>query len=115
MGLMAVGLGSLQFVLDKGERDDWLASHFIEAFTAAAVIGLLAFIVWEMREQNPVLNLRLLKNRNLAVSNLLMFTLGAVLYGSTVLIPQFLQNVLGYTASTRRLWRSLPEASSSWP
>jgi DHA2 family multidrug resistance protein len=51
-----------------------------------------------MREQNPVLNLRLLKNRNLVVSNLLMFTLGAVLYGSTVLIPQFLQNVLGYTA-----------------
>jgi DHA2 family multidrug resistance protein len=59
---------------------------------------LLAFIVWEMYEQNPVLNLRLLKNRNLAVSNLLMFTLGGVLYGTTVLIPQFLQTVLGYTA-----------------
>ena len=98
LGLIAVGLGALQVVLDKGQRDDWLASHFIQIFTAAAVIGLLAFIVWEMREPNPVLNLRLLKNRNLAVSNLLMFTLGAVLYGTTVLIPQFLQTVMGYTA-----------------
>ena len=76
LGLIAVGLGALQVVLDKGQRDDWLASHFIQLFTAAAVIGLVAFIVWEMREANPVLNLRLLKNRNLAVSNLLMFTLG---------------------------------------
>ena len=59
LALIAVGLGALQVVLDKGQRDDWLASHFIQAFTAAAVIGLLAFIVWEMREQNPVLNLRL--------------------------------------------------------
>jgi DHA2 family multidrug resistance protein len=98
LALIAVGLGALQVVLDKGQREDWLASHFIQIFTAAAVIGLLAFIIWEMYEKNPVLNLRLLKNRNLAVSNLLMFTLGAVLYGSTVLIPQFLQNVLGYTA-----------------
>jgi MFS transporter, DHA2 family, multidrug resistance protein len=98
LALIAVGLGALQVVLDKGQREDWLASHFIQVFTAATVIGLVSFIVWEMREPNPVLNLRLLKNRNLAVSNLLMFTLGAVLYGSTVLIPQFLQTVLGYTA-----------------
>jgi MFS transporter, DHA2 family, multidrug resistance protein len=98
LGLIAVGLGALQVVLDKGQREDWLASHFIQISTATAVLGLLAFILWELREKNPVLNLRLLKNRNLAVSNLLMFTLGAVLYGSTVLIPQFLQTLLGYTA-----------------
>jgi DHA2 family multidrug resistance protein len=98
LALIAVGLGALQVVLDKGQREDWLASHFIQVFTAAAVLGLLAFILWELREQNPVLNLRLLKNRNFAVSNLLMFTLGAVLYGSTVLIPQFLQSLMGYTA-----------------
>jgi len=93
-----VGLGALQVVLDKGQREDWMASHFIQIFTALAVVGLLAFIVWEWREQHPILNLRLLKNRNLAVSSVLMFTLGWVLYGSTVLIPQFLETVLGYTA-----------------
>ena len=60
--------------------------------------GCSAFIVWELREQHPILNLRLLKNRNFAVSNVLMFTLGLVLYGTTVLIPQFLQTVMGYTA-----------------
>ena len=98
LGLIAVGLGALQVVLDKGQREDWLASHFIQLFTAVTVVGLAAFIVWELREQNPVLNLRLFKNRNFAVSNLLMFTLGAVLYGTTVLIPQFLQTVMGYTA-----------------
>jgi MFS transporter, DHA2 family, multidrug resistance protein len=98
LGLIAVGLGALQVVLDKGQREDWLASHFIQIFSAAAVVGLLAFILWELREQNPVLNLRLLRNRNFAVSNLLMFTLGAVLYGTTVLIPQFLETVMGYTA-----------------
>jgi len=98
LGLIAVGLGALQVVLDKGEREDWLSSHFIQLFTLVTVVGLLAFLIWELREKNPVLNLRLFKNRNFAVSNLLMFTLGAVLYGSTVLIPQFLQTVLGYTA-----------------
>jgi DHA2 family multidrug resistance protein len=98
LALIAVGLGALQVVLDKGQREDWLASHFIQISTTVAVVGLLGFIVWEMREKNPVLNLRLLKNRNFAVSNLLMFTLGAVLYGTTVLIPQFLETVMGYTA-----------------
>jgi DHA2 family multidrug resistance protein len=98
LALIAVGLGALQVVLDKGQRDDWLASHFIQIFSTVAVVGLLGFILWEMREKNPVLNLRLLKNRNFAVSNLLMFTLGAVLYGTTVLIPQFLETVMGYTA-----------------
>ena len=98
LSLIAVGLGALQVVLDKGQRDDWFGSHFIQIFTAVTVVSLLGFIVWEWREQHPILNLRLLKNRNFAVSNLLMFTLGAVLYGTTVLIPQFLQTVMGYTA-----------------
>ncbi len=98
LALIAVGLGALQVVLDKGQREDWFASHLIQIFSAFTVVGLLGFLIWEWREQHPILNLRLLKNRNFAVSNLLMFTLGAVLYGSTVLIPQFLQNVMGYTA-----------------
>ena len=98
LGLIAVGLGALQVVLDKGQRDDWFGSHFIQIFTVITVVGLLGFVFWELREPQPILNLRLLKNRNFAVSNLLMFTLGFVLYGTTVLIPQFLQTVLGYTA-----------------
>jgi DHA2 family multidrug resistance protein len=98
LALVAVGLGALQVVLDKGQREDWFASHFIQICTTVTVVALVGFIVWEWREKNPVLNLRLLKNRNFAVSNLLMFTLGAVLYGTTVLIPQFLETVMGYTA-----------------
>jgi DHA2 family multidrug resistance protein len=98
LALVAVGLGALQVVLDKGQREDWFASHFIQIFTALTVVGLIGFVIWEWREPNPVLNLRLLKNPNFAVSNVLMFTLGWVLYGSTVLIPQFLQTVMGYTA-----------------
>ena len=98
LSLIAVGLGALQVVLDKGQREDWLASHFIQVFSFLTVVALIGFVVWEMREQHPILNLRLLKNRNFAVSNILMFTLGFVLYGTTVLIPQFLQTVLGYTA-----------------
>jgi DHA2 family multidrug resistance protein len=98
LGLITVGLGALQVVLDKGQREDWLASHFIQIFSFLTIAGLLGFIVWELREPHPILELRLLKNRNFAVGNLLMFTLGAVLYGTTVLIPQFLQTIMGYTA-----------------
>jgi DHA2 family multidrug resistance protein len=98
LSLIAVGLGALQVILDKGQREDWFSSHFIQIFTTICVGALLGFVVWEWREPNPILNLRLLKNRNFAVSNVLMFTLGWVLYGSTVLIPQFLQTVMGYTA-----------------
>jgi DHA2 family multidrug resistance protein len=98
LSLIAVGLGALQVVLDKGQREDWFASHFIQIFTAVCVVALVSFVVWEWREPHPILNLRLLGNRNFAVSNVLMFTLGWVLYGSTVLIPQFLQTVMGYTA-----------------
>jgi len=98
LSLIAVGLGALQVVLDKGQREDWLASHFIQIFSAVTVVGLVGFIVWEWHEPHPILNLRLLKSRNFAVSNVLMFTLGAVLYGSTVLIPQFLETVMGYSA-----------------
>jgi DHA2 family multidrug resistance protein len=98
LGLVTVGLGALQVVLDKGQEDDWFGSPLIVVFTVVAVLGLLAFIIWEWREQHPVVNLRLFKNRGFAISNILMFCLGATLYGTTVLIPQFLQVLMGYTA-----------------
>src|SRR5580693_5791400 len=98
IGLISLGLGSMQIVLDKGQRDDWLSSGFIRVFFALMVIGLIAGIVWEWRHKEPVVDLKMLKDRNFAISTIAMFFLGFVLYSSTVLIPQFLQEMLGYTA-----------------
>lgn len=98
IGLISLGLGSMQIVLDKGQREDWLSSGFIRIFLALMVFGLLAGVFWELREKDPVVDVRMLKNRNFAVSTVAMFFLGFVLYASTVLIPQFLQQLLGYTA-----------------
>jgi MFS transporter, DHA2 family, multidrug resistance protein len=98
IGLLSLGLGSMQIILDKGQREDWLASNFIRFFLVTMVIGLIAGIIWEWREKEPVVDLRMLANRNFAIATIAMFFLGFVLYASTVLIPQFLQQLLGYTA-----------------
>jgi DHA2 family multidrug resistance protein len=98
IGLISLGLGSMQIILDKGQREDWLSSNFIVCFFVLMIIGIVAGIFWELREKEPVVDLRMLKNRNFALSTLAMFFLGFVLYSSTVLIPQFLQQLLGYTA-----------------
>jgi len=98
IGLISLGLGSMQIILDKGQRDDWLSSNFIRVFFVLMLIGLVAGIIWELREKEPVVDLRMLKNRNFAIATVAMFFLGFVLYASTVLIPQFLQQLLGYTA-----------------
>ncbi len=98
IGLISLGLGSMQIILDKGQREDWLSSNFIVCFFVLMIIGIVAGIIWELREKEPVVDLRMLKDRNFAVSTLAMFFLGFVLYSSTVLIPQFLQELLGYTA-----------------
>ncbi len=97
-GLIALALGSLEVVLDKGQEDDWFSSRFIVFFAITATVALAVFLVYEWQQEHPILDLRLFKNRNFAVSSLLMLTLGAVLYGSVVLIPQFAQTVMGYTA-----------------
>jgi len=98
-GFLVLGLGSLQYVLDRGQEDDWFGSSAIIVSTIGAVAGLLSFVLWELRQQDPLTDLRLLKNRNFAMSNVLMFMLGFVLLGSTQLIPQFVQTLLGYTAT----------------
>lgn len=98
IGLISLGLGSMQIILDKGQREDWLASRFIQVFFVLMLVGILAGIIWELREKNPVVDLKMLKDRNFAISTLAMFFLGFVLYSSTVLIPQFLQQLMGYTA-----------------
>jgi MFS transporter, DHA2 family, multidrug resistance protein len=96
---IALGLGFLQIVLDKGERDDWFASGFIRSCSLIAAAGLILAIYWELRQKNPVVDLSLLRNRNFGISSFLMFMVGVVLLGSTVLIPQYLQLVMGYSAT----------------
>jgi DHA2 family multidrug resistance protein len=103
LGLVAVAFGALQIILDKGQEDDWFHSPMIVIFTMAMVICMLSMVVWELAHPNPIVNIRLLRNPNFAVSTALMFTLGAVLYGTTVLIPLFLQTLMGYDAQTAGL------------
>jgi MFS transporter, DHA2 family, multidrug resistance protein len=98
LGLLGVGLGFLQVVLDKGQREDWFASDFIVTFAVISAAALLAVILWELWVRDPIVDIRLLKDRNFLLANVLMFMLGFVLYSSTVLIPIFLQTLLGYTA-----------------
>jgi len=101
-GLLAAGFGSLEFILDKGQEDDWFSSGTIMFFTALCVISLVTLIVWEIHEirikKRPILNLTLFKRRTFAIPFVLMFVLGFTLYGTTVLIPQMVQTLLGYTA-----------------
>ncbi len=99
IGLLSLGLGSLQIVLDKGQREDWFASNFILVFTALMVLGLAAAIVWELRQREPVVDLRMLGEKNFLLATFAMFFLGFVLYGSTVMLPLFLQTLLGYPAT----------------
>ncbi|MGO9260371.1 MAG: DHA2 family efflux MFS transporter permease subunit [Bryobacteraceae bacterium] len=97
-GLLATGLGSLEVVLDQGQREDWLGSHFIVAFGVVMLVCLVSVVLWELRQRQPVIDFRILKERNYMLSTVSMLVLGFVLYGSTALLPLFLQTLLGYTA-----------------
>ena len=99
-GLLAVGVGFLQIVLDKGQEDDWFGSNFILTLTVISIICLVSLIVWELVVKEPILDFRLFKNVNFANSSLMMFMVGAASFSTTVLMPQFLQNLLGYTAES---------------
>ncbi|HEY3973224.1 MAG TPA: DHA2 family efflux MFS transporter permease subunit [Candidatus Sulfotelmatobacter sp.] len=98
LGFVALGLGALQIVLDKGQRDDWFESHFILTLTIIAVSALIFVAIWEWRHKDPIIDLHLFRDRTFGVSNLLMFMLGFALLGSTLLLPLFSQTLLGYTA-----------------
>jgi MFS transporter, DHA2 family, multidrug resistance protein len=98
LGLVSLGVGCLQLVLDKGQELDWFGSHWITALTVTAVVVLVAWVIWEWRHPHPIVELRLLKKRNFAAAVFFMFVLGMVLYGTTVLIPQYLQLLMGYSA-----------------
>ena len=98
LGLIAVGLGTLEYVLDKGQEEDWFNSHSIFIFATVAAVSLVSFVLWEWKQEHPVVEVRLFRDRNFAVSNLMMMVLGMALYGSTVLLPLYLQVWMGYSA-----------------
>ena len=98
LGLLSVGLGFGQVVLDKGQRDDWFGSQFIVWSTVISILGLIGTVLWELRQDQPMVNLRLFANRNFATATFMMFALGLVLYGTTVLLPVMVQSLMGYTA-----------------
>jgi MFS transporter, DHA2 family, multidrug resistance protein len=98
LGLVALGIGTLQMVLDKGQELDWFASHYILGGTFIASILLMVWVWWEWRHPHPIVDLRLLKSRNLSAAMMSMVLLGAVLYGTTTLLPEFLQTLIGYSA-----------------
>lgn len=96
--LLVVGIGGLQFVLDRGQREDWFSSPVIMRVTAAAVLALVLLVIHELRTRDPVVDLRVLRHRTFAVAVLVMFVISIAFYGIIVLSPLFTQILLGYTA-----------------
>jgi DHA2 family multidrug resistance protein len=98
LGLIALGLGTLQVVLDKGQRDDWFESNLILILSVISAVALIFLVFWEWKQKDPVVDLHLFRERTFASANMLMFMLGFALLGSTLLLPLFMQTLLGYTA-----------------
>jgi DHA2 family multidrug resistance protein len=96
IGMLAVGIGALQIVLDKGQEDDWFSSRFITSLAIIATLTLVGLVVHELTAEEPIVDLRVFKERSYAVGVFLMTVVGFVLYGSMVLLPVMLQTLLGY-------------------
>ncbi|HTC61506.1 MAG TPA: DHA2 family efflux MFS transporter permease subunit [Candidatus Saccharimonadales bacterium] len=103
IALLTLGVGALQILLDKGQEDDWFGSHFITTLIITSAVCLLALVIWEWFQRAPIIDVRLFRNFNFASANLMMFTLGIVLFASLVLMPLFLQSLMGYTAQVAGL------------
>ena len=98
IALLTLGVGALQVMLDKGQEDDWFGSSFIVTLAVTAAVCLLSLLVWEWFHKTPIIDVRLFRNRNFLSANVMMFMLGLLLFGSIVMMPQFLQTNMGYTA-----------------
>ena len=96
--LVAIGLGSLEFVLDEGQRNDWFGSNLILSFALAAAFCLIALVLWELMRDDPIVDIRLLGQRQFGACFLLMLGTGAIVIATTQILPQFVQTELGYTA-----------------
>jgi MFS transporter, DHA2 family, multidrug resistance protein len=98
LSLIVLGLGSLQYVLDKGQREDWFSSHVIVAFAVVAGLCIVGAVLWEWSHPRPVVDVKLFRTKNFGLAFGMMLMLGALLFGTTVLLPLFLQTLLGWTA-----------------
>ena len=103
VSLLVLGVGSLQVMLDKGQEDDWFGSHFILTLAILAAVGLVSLVIWEWFHHSPIIDVHLFKNFNFLGANFMMFVLGIALFSSLVLMPLFLQTLLGYTAESAGL------------
>jgi DHA2 family multidrug resistance protein len=98
IAFLTVGVGALQVLLDKGQEDDWFGSRFITTLVVVSAVSLISLVVWEWFQKAPIIDVRMFKNFNFAGSSLMMFMLGVLLFSSLVLMPLFLQTLLGYTS-----------------
>jgi MFS transporter, DHA2 family, multidrug resistance protein len=98
IALITLASGALEVTLDRGQIDDWFGSGFITTMIALAVLGWIGTVVWELYVKEPIIDFRLLKNRNFAIAGVLFFIFGIGLFGTTTLIPQMLQSLYGYRA-----------------
>lgn len=101
--LLALGVGALQIMLDKGQEDDWFGSHFILTLAIVAGVCLTVLVVYEWFQEDPIVDVRLFTNSNFSTANMMMFMVGAVSFATTVLMPQYLQTLMGYTAESAGL------------
>jgi len=103
IGLLAIGIAALQVVLDKGQEDDWFGSHFIVTLIVIAVVTLSFLVFWEWFHEHPVIDVQLFKHFNFLTSNLMMFGFGVMMFGTLVMMPLYLQTLMGYTAESAGL------------
>jgi DHA2 family multidrug resistance protein len=96
--LLAIGVATLQIFLDKGQEDDWFGSHFITTLVVISLVCLTGLVIWEWRQKHPIVDVQLFRVGNFSSANVMMFMAGAVVFSATVLMPQFLQMLMGYTA-----------------
>jgi MFS transporter, DHA2 family, multidrug resistance protein len=98
IALLTLGIGALQVSLDRGQEDDWFGSRFITTLVVVATVSLISLVIWEWFQKAPLIDVRMFKRFNFASASLMMFTLGILLFSALVLMPQFLQTLLGYTS-----------------
>jgi DHA2 family multidrug resistance protein len=103
ISLLVLGVGALQVMLDKGQEDDWFGSHFILTLAVLAAVGLVSVVIWEWHHKDPIIDVRLFRNLNFLGASGMMFMLGVMLFSSLVMMPLFLQSLMGYTAESAGL------------
>ena len=103
LSFLSLAMGGMQIMLDKGEENDWFSSGLIRMFAFLFIGGMIALVLWELHTDKPIINLRLFRYKNFAICCFLMMLVGGVLNANTVLQPEFMQTLLGYTATTAGL------------